>query len=397
MKLCDKVTSIQPSPTLSVNAKAAELRAAGADIISLGVGEPDFDTPEHVRQAGIDAINQGFTRYTPVDGIPELKQAVMDKFRRDNGLEYAKEQVIVNCGGKHSGYLVMQALLNPGDEVIVPAPYWVSYPPMVTLAGGKPVVVATEESADFKLTLDQLKGAMTDRTRAVFLNSPSNPTGGVYTAEELRPLAEACAEAGALIVSDEIYESIIFDGLEFTATASLSPEIYEHTITLNGVSKTYAMTGWRIGYMGGPADLIKACSKIQSQSTSNPCSIAQKAAVAALNGPQDQVRSMVAEFAKRRDYMMDRLAALDGVTCPRPRGAFYVMPNFSAYYGKKAGGQEIAGSVDLSGYLLEEAHVATVAGAAFGEDACIRLSYATSMELLEKAMDRLEEALGKLA
>jgi len=397
MNLCEKVTSIQPSPTLAVNAKAAELRSQGADIISFGVGEPDFDTPAHVRQAGIDAINQGFTRYTAADGMPELKQAVADKFKRDNGLDYGTDQVIINCGGKHSGYLFFQALLNTGDEVVVPAPYWVSYPPMVVLAGGKPVILPTRQEDEFKVNPEDLQKALTPRTKAVILNSPSNPTGSVYSAEELKPLAEICVEAGAMIMSDEIYESIIFDGLKFTATAALSPEVYAHTATLNGVSKTYAMTGWRIGYMAGPQDFIKACAKIQSQSTSNPCSIAQKAAIAALNGPQDEVATMVAEFDKRRAYIMDRLLAIPDVTCPRPQGAFYVMPNFSAFYGKKAGDKVIGGSVDLSGYLLEEGHVATVAGAAFGEDSCIRLSYATSMELITKGMDRIVEALGKLA
>ena len=397
MKLCEKLQNIQPSPTLAVNAKAAELRAQGADIISFGVGEPDFDTPANVRQAGIDAINQGFTRYTPVDGIPELKQAIADKFKRDNGLDYSLDQITVNCGGKHSGYLVMQALLNPGDEVIVPAPYWVSYPPMVILAGGTPVIVPTKEADEFKLNPADLKAAMTDKTKALFLNSPSNPTGSVYTAEELKPIAEMCAEAGILIVSDEIYECMVYDGLKFTATASLSDKIYENTVTLNGVSKTYAMTGWRIGYMAGPTDLIKACNKIQSQSTSNPCSISQKAAVEAISGPQDEIGVMVTEFVKRRDYIMERLDAISGVTCPFPRGAFYAMPNFSAYFGKKAGDKVINGSVDLSGFLLEDGHIAAVAGAAFGEDTCIRLSFATSMEKITEGLNRLEASLAKLS
>ncbi len=397
MELSRKVTSIQPSPTLAVNAKAAELRSQGVDIISFGVGEPDFDTPEHVCRAGIEAIQQGFTRYTAADGIPELKQAVADKFKRDNGLDYHTDQVIINAGGKHSGYLVFQALLNEGDEVIIPAPYWVSYPPMVVLAGGKPVIVPTRQEDDFKLQLDDLKAAFTPRTRALILNSPNNPTGSAYSAEELRPLAQACAEAGVLVVSDEIYESILFDGLEFTSTAALGGQIFEHTITLNGVSKAYAMTGWRIGYMAGPKELIKACAKIQSQSTSNPCSIAQKAALAALTGPQDCIQEMGSEFQKRRDYIMERVLAIPGVTCPRPQGAFYCMPNLSAYYGKKAGERVIQNSVDMSGYILEVGHVATVAGAAFGEDNCIRLSFATSMELIEKGMDRIQQALSQLA
>ena len=396
MDLSQKLSQIQPSPTLAINAKAGEMRAQGVDIISFAVGEPDFDTPAHIRKAGEEAIKQGFTRYTPSDGIPELRQAVADKFKRENGLDYSPDQVIINVGGKHSGYLVMQALLNPGDEVIVPAPYWVSYYPMVVLAGGRPVVVPTRQEDEFKLTADDLKSAITEKTRAIFLNSPSNPTGSVYSAEELRPLGEVCVDAGVLMVSDEIYECMVYDGLKFVSTAALSPEIFENTVTLNGISKAYAMTGWRIGYMAGAKELIKACSKIQSHSTSNPCSISQKAAVAALNGPQEEVSIMAAEFQKRRDYIMGRLGEIPGAICPQPRGAFYVFPNLSAYYGKSVSGKTIAGSVDLAAYLLEEAHVATVPGVAFGEEACIRFSYATSQELIAKGMDRMQEALAKL-
>lgn len=396
MKLAQRVTSIQPSPTLAMNAKAGALRAKGVDIVNFGVGQPDFDTPEHVCRAGIEAIEKGFTRYTPADGMPELKQAVIDKFKRDNGLDYTLDQVIINVGGKHSGYLLMQALLDPGDQVIVPAPYWVSYPPMVILAGGEPVVVPTKEENDFKLTVDELTAAITPKTKAIFLNSPSNPTGSAYSGQELAPLAEACAEAGVIICSDEIYESILFDGRKFTATASVSSKVFEHTVTMNGASKAYAMTGWRIGYMAGPQDLIKATAKIQSQSTSNPCSIAQAAAVAALNGPQDEVVRRCGEFEKRRDYIMDRLLAIAGVTCPRPAGAFYAFPNLSAYYGKSAGGKTVSGSLDMSDYLLDGAHMATVPGVAFGEDACVRFSFATSIEVIKEGMDRLEKALADL-
>jgi aspartate aminotransferase len=293
--------------------------------------------------------------------------------------------------------VVAEVSKNLGDEVVIPAPYWVSYPSMVILAGGKPVIVPTRQEDDFKLKVEDLEAAFTPRTRALILNSPNNPTGSAYIAEEMAPLAQACAQRGVLIISDEIYEPILFDGLQFTSTAALGPEIFENTITLNGVSKAYAMTGWRIGYMGGPQDLIKACAKIQSQSTSNPCSIAQKAALAALNGPQDQVAAMNAEFQKRRDYIMGRIAEIPDAACPYPRGAFYAMPNLSAYFGKKAGDRVIANSVDLSGYLLETGHVATVAGAAFGEDRCIRLSFATSMELITEGMNRIQDALSKLA
>ena len=396
MELSRQVMSIQPSPTLAVSAKAAELRAQGVDVISFGGGEPDFDTPQHICQAAVQAIQEGFTRYTAADGIPELKQAVVDKFKRDNGLDYTLDQVMINVGAKHSGYLVLQALLNPGDQVIVPAPYWVSYPSMVILAGGEPVIVSTRQADGFKLKPGQLQQAITERTRALILNSPNNPIGCVYSRQELKELAEICVRRGVLIISDEIYETCVFDGERHVATASLSPEIYEHTVTINGVSKAYAMTGWRIGYMAGPKELVRACAKIQSQSTSNPCSIAQKAALAALTGPQDQVAEMTASYQKRRDYIVGRLTKLPGVSCNLPKGAFYAFPDMSAYYGKKAGERLIQGSVDLSAYLLEEAHVATVPGAAFGEDRCVRFSFVTAPDLIEKGMDRLEKALAAL-
>ncbi|MCA1905354.1 MAG: pyridoxal phosphate-dependent aminotransferase [Desulfarculus sp.] len=397
MELARRVMSIQPSPTLAVDAKAKALKAEGVDVISFGVGEPDFRTPAHICAAAKKAIDDGYHGYTPADGLPELKKAVVEKFKRDNGLTYGLDQVIINVGGKHSSYLLMQALVNEGDEVIVPAPYWVSYPPMVILAGGVPVVLPTQEADDFKLRPEQVEAAITPRTKAIFINSPSNPTGGVYSADELKPIAEICAKKGVIIISDEIYEPILFDGRKFVSTASLGDEIFAHTVTLNGVSKAYAMTGWRIGYMAGPAPIIKACAKIQSQSTSNPTAIAQKAAVEAINGPQDEVEKMRAEFERRRGYIVGRLAAMKGVTCPNPGGAFYVFPNLSAYFGKKWGDKVIQGSVDLSAYLLEEAHIATVPGAAFGEDACVRFSFATSQELIAKGMDRLEEGLAKLA
>ncbi|MFH1059910.1 MAG: pyridoxal phosphate-dependent aminotransferase [Pseudomonadota bacterium] len=397
MQLASRVTSIQPSPTLAADAKAKALKAAGVDVISFGVGEPDFRTPAHICQAAKQAIDDGYHGYTPADGLPELKKAVADKFKRDNGLDYGLDQIIINVGGKHSSYLLMQALVEPGDEVIVPAPYWVSYPPMVILAGGTPVEVPTRQADGFKLRLGDVEKAITAKTKAIFINSPSNPTGSVYTAQELKPIAELCASRGVIIISDEIYEPILFDGRTFVSTASLGPEILAHTVTLNGVSKAYAMTGWRIGYMAGPAPIIKACNNIQSQSTSNPAAISQKAAVAALSGPQDEVVAMCQEFQRRRDYIVGRLAAIPGVTCPKPGGAFYVFPNLSAYFGKTGAGKVIEGSVALSEYLLDEAHISTVPGAAFGEDACVRFSFATSMELIAKGMDRLAEGLAKLA
>ena len=397
MQLSRRVTSIQPSPTLALNAKADALRAQGVDIINFGAGQPDYPTPDNICQAAIKAINDGFTRYTPVPGTPELRQAIIAKFKRDNGLDYTMDQVMVNVGGKHSSYLIMQALVDEGDEVIVPAPYWVSYPPMVILAGGKPVIVPTRLEDGFKLKLADVEAAATDRTKAIFLNSPSNPTGSVYSAEELKPIAEFCAARGIVMISDEMYEPILFDGRTFTSTAALSPAAYEWTMTLNGVSKAYAMTGWRIGYMGGPAELVKACSKIQSQSTSNPTSIAQKAAEEALNGPQEIVAEMNQSFERRRNLIMDLIAELPEVTCYRPEGSFYAFPSFAAYFGKKAGDKVINGSQDLADYLLEEASVAAVPGAAFGEDACIRFSFAISDQQIEQGMAAAKAALAKLA
>ncbi|MDR1396966.1 MAG: pyridoxal phosphate-dependent aminotransferase [Desulfarculales bacterium] len=396
MKLAERVTNVQPSPTLAVDARANAMRAQGIDVINFGVGQPDFETPVHVRQAAKDAIDKGYTRYTPVDGIPELKKAIVEKFKHDNKLEYALSQVSVNVGGKHSCYLLCQALLNPGDEVIIPAPYWVSFPAMVTLAGGVPVLLPSRQENGFKLTLEDLQAAISPRSRAIIINSPSNPTGTVYNKEELTPLAELAIRQGLIIFSDEIYSSILFDNRTFTSVAALSPDIYNHTVTLNGVSKTYAMTGWRIGYMAGPEDLIKACNKIQSQSTSNPTSISQWASLAALTGPQDEVAANCREFQKRRDYIIKRLLAIPQVTCSTPGGAFYVFPNFSAYYGKKFQSQIIKNSLDLTSYLLDQAQVAVVPGVAFGEDSCLRFSYAVNIEQIETAMNRLDKALAQL-
>ncbi len=396
MRLSERVNAIQPSPTMALNARAGQMQAQGIDVVNLTVGQPDFPTPKHVCEAAIKAIEEGFTRYTPAAGIPELKQAIVEKFARQ-GLEYTTEQVMVNVGGKHSGYLVMQALVDPGDEVIVPAPYWVSYPPMVILAGGKPVILPTSQDNGFKLTPQQLEEAITPRTKAVIINSPSNPTGAVYSPEELKPLVEICINRGVVIVSDEIYETIVFDGLEFTPTPALAQEVYDSTVVLNGVSKAYAMTGWRIGYMAGPAELVAACAKIQSQSTSNPTSIAQKAAVAALTGPQDEVERMRASFEARREVVMELLGQIPDVTCFRPQGAFYAFPDVSAYFGRKSPeGKEITGSTALAEYLLDNAHVAVVPGAAFGEDRCIRLSFATSEAQIREGLKRIAGALGQL-
>ena len=396
MIMSERISNIKPSPTLAMNAKALSMRAAGIDVISFGVGEPDFDTPRHIREAAVQAIEEGFTRYTAVGGIPELKDAIVEKFRRDNNLNYESDEVMVSCGGKHVLYNLAQAFLNPGDEVIIPAPYWVSYPPIVTLAGANPVVVGTEEEGDFKLSPESLEAAITPGTRLLVLNSPSNPTGSVYTESELRALSEVISKHDIWVVSDEIYEKLIFDDRPFYSIAQVSEEAKSKTFIVNGVSKTYAMTGWRIGYVAGPREIIAGMNKIQSQSTSNPNSIAQKAAVVALNGPQDSIRTMLEAFDERRQYLVQRLNAIKGVHCNMPGGAFYAFPNFSHYFNTETEGETIKGSVDLCEYLLTEARVALVPGMAFGDDAFIRFSYATGLETIKEGLDRIENALEKL-
>lgn len=396
MKLAERVQKIQPSPTLVIDAKAKALKAQGVDVIGFGAGEPDFDTPQNIKDAAKRAIDSGFTRYTPVGGTDELKDAVIAKLQRDNGLEFTREQISVACGAKHSLYNISQALIQEGDEVIIPAPYWVSYPDQVLLAGGKPVFIETDESTSFKITPEQLEKAVTPRTRALVLNSPCNPTGSSYGREELRELGRVCLGHDFVIISDDIYERLIYDGLEFFNIASAVPELAPRTIVVNGVSKTYAMTGWRIGYAAGPREIIAAMTKMQSQSTSNPSSIAQKAAVEALNGPQDAVAMMTAEFAKRRSYIVDWLAAVPGFSCFRSTGAFYAFPNVSGVYGRSFDGRTISNSTELAAYFLEHARVAVVPGIAFGTDKYIRLSYATSLENIRKGIDRIEEAVANL-
>jgi aspartate aminotransferase len=393
MKLAERIGQIKPSLTLAVDTKAKAMKKAGLDMVSFGVGEPDFDTPEHIKEAAIQAIRDGFTKYTPVSGIDELKEAVCFRFKEDLGLDYRPDEIMVSCGGKHVLYNIAQALWGPGDEVIVPAPFWVSYPPMILLAGATPVVVPTKEEKGFKLTPEELKAAITPQTRAIILNSPSNPTGSVYSRSELMALGEVITASDLTVISDDIYDKILFDRLSFSNLAMLGSGFKERTLVVNGVSKTYAMTGWRIGYLAGPKEVIGAINKIQSHSTSNPTSIAQKASVTALKGPQDFIRQMVSEFDRRRVYIADRLKSLPGVKVAIPQGAFYIFPNFSSYYGRKAGDRVIANSLDLADYLLEKAHVAVVPGAAFGEEECLRFSYATSLEQIEKGMDRLEKAL----
>jgi len=395
MKLSERARAIKPSPTFAVEAKAREMRARGIDVIGFGAGEPDFDTPEHIRDAGIDAINSGFTRYTPTAGIPELKEAIVAKLRRDNGLDYEPSQIIVSCGAKHSLYNAFQVLCGPGDEVIIPAPYWVSYPDQVRMSGARPVIVDTS-STDFKITPRVLADAITPRTRAIILNSPSNPTGVMYSQDELSAIAEIVVKNDLFVVSDEIYERLLYRGAEFVSIAALGEEIKARTLVVNGVSKTYAMTGWRIGYAAGDSELISAMNKIQSHSTSNPCSISQRAALAAITGPDEPVQYMVEQFRVRGEYMHERLSGMPGIECVEPVGAFYCFPKVSSYYGKSLAGEVVKDSVSFADAILEKAHVAVVAGAGFGTEDYVRMSYATSLEKIKEGLDRLEQALSEM-
>ena len=395
--LSNRAKSLKPSPTLAINAKAKSMQAQGIHVISFGAGEPDFDTPQNIKQAAKKAIDDGFTKYTPVGGTDDLKDAIIKKFQRDNGLTYKRSEIIVSCGGKHSFYNLAQAIFDQGDEVIVPAPYWVSYPPMVALANGTPVIVETTEKNEFKITPDELKKAITPKTKALIINSPSNPTGSAYTKKELEKIAEIAISKNFFVISDEIYEKIVYDGFEFTGIASLSEEIKKKTIIVHGVAKTYAMTGWRIGYTAGSEEIIAAMSNIQSQSTSNPTSISQKASIEALIGPQNEVEKMVSAFAQRRNYIVDRLNKIPGVSCYKPMGSFYVFPNFSYYYGKSYQGKKIENSTHLADFFLDVAKVAVVPGVEFGADPFERLSYATSMEDIKEGLNRIEEALKKLS
>lgn len=393
------LSRVKPSPTIAVTTKAAELKAAGRDVIGLGAGEPDFDTPQNIKDAGIAAINAGKTKYTPVDGIPELKAAICAKFKRDNGLDYAPQQVSVGTGGKQILYNALVATLNPGDEVLIPAPYWVSYPDMVLLAGGEPVIAQASLEADFKLTPEQLEAAITPKTKWLIFNSPSNPTGAGYSREELKGLTDVLMRHPHVwVMTDDMYEHLAYDNFEFCTPAEVEPALYERTLTCNGVSKAYAMTGWRIGYAAGPVDLISAMRKIQSQSTSNPCSVSQWAAVEALNGPQDFLPVNNAVFVRRRDLVVSMLSAIDGVTCPVPEGAFYVYPSISGLVGKTSpAGTVIENDEVFATALLEEANVAVVFGAAFGLSPNFRVSYATSDEALKTACARIQTFCASLS
>lgn len=390
-RVAQRAANIKPSPTLAVTAKAAELKAAGRDIIALSAGEPDFDTPEHIKEAAIKAIRDGKTKYTAAGGMPELKQAVADKFRRENNLVYEADQILVSCGAKHSIYNVMQALLNPGDEVIIPSPYWVSYPDMAKLAGAEPVAIRAGISQRFKITGKQLERFITDNTRLVMLNSPSNPTGVSYTDTELAELAAVLVEHPEIVaLTDDIYEHILWGQDGFRNILNVCPELADRTVVVNGVSKAYSMTGWRIGYLGGPPALVKAAQKIQSQSTSNPSSISQYAALAALNGDQTYINESTAIFKQRHDFVHAGLNAIDGVECTAADGTFYSFPNMQGVIDRLDG---IKNDIELGEYLLEQAEVALVPGSAFGAKGYMRLSYATSMENLEAAIQRLRDAL----
>ncbi|HXH64461.1 MAG TPA: pyridoxal phosphate-dependent aminotransferase [Mariprofundaceae bacterium] len=399
IRLSSRIQKIKPSATLTITAKAAELRAAGRSIISLSVGEPDFDTPKVACDAAIEAIRQGFTRYTAVPGITELRRAIADKFRRDNHLDYAPEDILVSAGGKQCIYNLLQAMLDADDEVIIPAPYWVSYPDMVLLADGVPVIVDTDASSSFKLTADALAAAITPKTRLLIINSPSNPTGMAYSAEELKALGEVVRQHPELAVAtDDMYEKILFDGKPFATFAEVNPDLKERTITLNGVSKAYCMTGWRIGYCAGPRHLISAMAKVQSQSTSNPNSIAQKAALAALNGPTDDLERMVRTYEQRRSWLVERLNAIPGMSCLSPDGAFYVFPSISGWLGKHtAAGVRLDDDLAACAWLLEDAGIAAVPGSEFGAPGHMRISYAVSQDTLAEAVDRIAKAAASLS
>lgn len=398
MKTSAALDRISPSPTLAITSRVMELKRAGVDVIGLGAGEPDFDTPEFVKEAAIQAIRDGKTKYTNVDGTPELKDAIVTKFARDNNLTYTPQQISVNVGGKHTLFNALVATVEAGDEVIVPAPYWVSYPDVVQFAGGTPVIVPAGAEYGYKLTPEMLEGAITPRTKWVILNSPSNPTGAAYTVDELKALGEVLERHPHVwVFADDMYEHIVYDDFRFATIAEVCPSLYERTLTVNGCSKAYAMTGWRIGFAGGAPWLIKAMAKLQSQSTSNPCSIAQAAAVAALTGDQSLLRERARAFQARRDLVVGMLNQAEGITCPTPEGAFYVYPSVAGVIGKTTPkGMRIESDSDFVGYLLDDARVAAVQGVAFGLSPAMRISYATSEALLTEACSRIQQACAAL-
>jgi aspartate aminotransferase len=395
-KLAERTLGIKPSVTLAIAAKAGKLRAEGVDVVNFSAGEPDFDTPERIKAAAVDALRKGMTKYTDVKGIEPLREAIAEKYLRDHGLSYRKDEVLVSCGAKHSVYNIMQAVVDPGDEVLIPAPYWVSYSDMALLAGGVSKIIPTTEATSFRITPEQLAAALTRRTRVFILNSPCNPTGATYNRDELLAISRILENHDCLVLADDIYEKIVYENFQVYNLVALSPRLRERAIIVNGVSKTYAMTGWRIGYALAPGDVISAAAKIQSQSTSNPTSIAQAAALEALRGPQDEVVMMVQEFEKRRNVIVDRLNSITGIKCLKPQGAFYVFPNISGLFGKMSNDKKLASPCDVADYLLEEAKVAVVPGEDFGSKEHIRFSYATSLEDIEKGCRRIQKAVEKL-
>ncbi len=388
---------LKPSATLAVNAKAKSLKAQGYDIVNLSAGEPDFDTPDHIKRAAIKAIEEGFTRYTVVSGIPELREAICERLKEDYGLSYAPEEVVVSCGAKQALFNLAQALFDPGDEVLILAPYWVSYPPIVELSGAKPVIVPSELERNFEPDLEALRAAITEKTKGIFLNSPSNPTGQIYSRDFLKGVAELVREHDLVVVTDDIYDKLRFDGNPPENILTVAPDLRDQVVMVNGVSKTYAMTGWRIGWAIGPKEIIAACARIQGQSTSNATSISQKAALEALTGPQDCVAEMRTAFARRAELLTRKIREIPGLNLPEPKGTFYAFVDFSSYYGKKTPeGQTIDGSLSMCDYLLSEALVATVPGVAFGDDRCLRISFANADEEIIKGVERIGEALKKL-
>jgi len=394
MNLSHRVSLIKPSATMAVTERATALRARGVDLVDFGAGEPDFDTPEPIKAAATEAMRAGQTKYTPVGGTDALKTAILGKLQRDNGLRYEKNEVLASCGGKHALFLAFQALFGPGDEVLVPAPYWVSYIDMLVLAGAEPRIVRTRAADGFKMTAADLEAALTPRCRAIILNSPSNPSGIAYAAHELAPLLDVVARRDLIIITDDVYEMMVYGGFQRTHVLQVRPELRDRTLVVNSVSKTYAMTGWRIGYTAGPAPVVKAMSTLQGQMTSNPSSVAQAAAAHALAGPQDSVTQMVREFEHRAQFVVQRLAAIPGVECPTPQGAFYVFPNVAAFLNRGAQGPKTGD--ELAAYLIDAAHVAVVGGTDFGYPDHIRISYANSMHNLERGLDRIDAALRKL-
>ncbi len=397
MQLSQFGQQLKPSETLAVSTKAKALRAEGRDIVDFGLGEPDFNTPANVIRAAEHAMAEGYTKYTPPPGLPQLRRAIADKLKRENNLDYAPEQIVVSCGAKHALYNMAMVLLEPGDEVIIPAPCWVSYPAHVEMAGATPVIIPTTAEEDFKITGDVLRRYLRPKTKGIILNSPCNPTGTVYTPEELADLAQVLLDTDLFIITDEIYEHMLYDGIKQISIATLDPALKERSLIVNGFSKTYAMTGWRVGYCAGPPEVMEACGRLQSHVTSNPTAFAQIASIEALTGPQDSVRGMVQEYERRRNFVVPRLNAMDGVTCNLPRGAFYVFPKIDGLFGRTWKEQRLETSTDVTNFLLEEAGVSVVPGEAFRDDHYIRISYATSMAELDKGLDRMAVALQRLA